>query len=143
MENKPKKQKVKAEVGSRMDKHGNSIIASKKDNIITVYLKLKSETKKRNIGFINTNTKVFYTERKRGIHFFRKLQAYGFCYQLIKDTKHFDAIRLKDEYEEWLIPRDFILENPTFLHFVGSGGYELQVFIPVDKIEEFKRENRF
>ncbi len=137
------KPKTTSEINSRMDEQGNSIIASKKDNIIVVYLKLKSEKRKRKLGFINTNTKVLYVTRKRGLHLFRKFKAYGFCYQLIKDAKKFDAIRLKDEYDEWLIPTSFILNNSKFLHLKGNGGFELQVFLPLEIMGQFKREDRF
>jgi len=138
-------QKTKNGIASRMDENGNSITSVRNDNIIKLFLKLKSETRKRKIGFINTNTRTLYVERVREKHLFRKLNAYGFCYQIIKDAKQFNEVRLKDDYFEWLIPTAFILdkENAKFLNFKGSGGFELQVFISLDLLEQFKRPERF
>jgi hypothetical protein len=128
-----------------MDEQGNRIIVIKEDNILKLYIALKSENRRRSVGFINTNTKVLHITRCRPRHLFRKLNAYGFSYQIIKDAKKFNKIRLKDEKAEWLIPTSFILDknNSDFLHFKGNGGFELQVFLPLDKIEQFKRPERF
>jgi len=132
-------------IATRMDEQGNSIIVMQDDNILTLYLKLKSEDKKRKIGFINVNTKVLHITRNRSRHLFRKLNGYGFCYQIIEDGKKFNKIRLKDDKCEWLIPTSFILDkkNAQFLHFKGNGGFELQVFLPLETIEKFKRPDRF
>lgn len=130
-----------------LDADGNSLLIMQTDNIIKLYLKLKAEARKRMIGFVNVNTKTLYVERQRGKHLFRKLNAYGFCYHIIKDAKKFNQIRLKDETGEWLIPTSFILdkenEEKKYLHFKGKGGFELQVFTPLDSIEQFRREDRF
>lgn len=132
-------------IATKMDEQGNRIIAMQDDNIITLYLKLKTEDRKRKIGFINTNTKVLHITRNRGKHLYRKLNAYGFCHQIIEDGKKFNKVRLKDDKAEWLIPTSFILDakNNHFLHFKGNGGFELQVFLPLEVIEQFKRPERF
>jgi hypothetical protein len=128
-----------------VDDDGNTMLIARKDNIIKLSLKLKEETRRRMIGFINTNTKVMYMARKRGKHLFRKMNAYGFCYRILADGKTFDKVRLKDETGEWLIPVNFLLdkENAKFLHFRGSGGFELQVFLSLDILEQFRRPVRF
>lgn len=127
------------------DNQGNNLIIRTKDHFITLYLKLSSESFKREIGKINTKTKILHIKRKRATHLFRKFNAYGLCYQVIEDGKLFDKIRIKDEQSEWLIPKAWIVDNKDkkFLHFKGSGGFELQVFLPLDQIEEFKRPTRF
>lgn len=127
-----------------LDDQGNSIITIRNDNMIKILLRLKLEKRNREIGFVNTKTNTLYITRKRGEHLFRKYNAYGFCYQIIKDAKKFDKIRLKDEYFEWLIPTEFILnkENVKFFHFKGIG-FELQVFLHLDLIEQFKRPSQF
>lgn len=137
--------KQKKIYATRMDENGNSISTSREDNIIQIFLKLKSETRKRKIGFVNTNTKTLHISRVRAKHLFRKLNGYGFCYQIIHDAKLFNQVRIKDDYFEWLIPTEFILDknNAQFLHFKGNGGFELQVFISLDLMEQFKRPERF
>lgn len=136
----------KKSINSKMvDEQGNTILIVRNDNIITLWLKLKSETRKRKIGFVNTNTKVLYITRVREKHLFRKMNAYGFCYTILKDAKKFNQIRLKDDWFEWLIPVEFILnkENAKYLHFKGNGGFELQVFMSLETLEQFKRPERF
>ena len=127
------------------DNQGNNLITRRQGKFISLMLRLSSETFNRKVGKINVDTKVLHIERVRAKHLFRKLNAYGICYKIIEDGKLFDKIRLKDDKAEWLIPKSWVLqkENQTFLHFQGNGGFELQVFLPLDKIEQFKRPVRF
>lgn len=132
-------------INSKMlDSDGNSILTIRNDNIIKIFIKLRSESRKRFVGFINTNTKVLYVDRQSKLHLMRKFNAYGFCHKIIQDAKLFNAIRLHDERDEWLIPTSWILDkdNITFLHFKGQG-FEKQVFLPLEHIEQFKRQIRF
>ncbi len=128
-----------------LDEEGNSLFIVSKLNIIVIYLRLKSESRKRKIGFVNTNTRTLHITRKRWEHLFRKTNSYGFCYHIIKDAKRFNQIELKDEYDRWRIPTSFILDkqNAKYLHFKEKGGFELQIFIPLCAIEQFKRPERF
>lgn len=127
------------------DNQGNNLIIRRKGKFITLFLKLASESFNRNIGRINTDTKVLHIKRKKGLHLFRKLNAYGICYQILEDGKLFEKVRIKDENDEWLIPKSWITdkENKTLLHFKGNGGFELQVFLPLEEIEQFKRPVRY
>tara|TARA_R110000787_G_scaffold44415_9_gene109037 strand:+ start:3657 stop:4070 length:414 start_codon:yes stop_codon:yes gene_type:complete len=125
------------------DNQENNLIIMRKGKFISLFLKLKSETSKRKIGKINVDTKVLHIERNRKRHLFRKLNAYGICFQIIEDGKLFDKVRIKDDFSEWLVPKSWILENKIILNFQGKGGFELQVFLPLDKIEEFKRPTRY
>jgi len=127
------------------DNQGNNLIIRRKGKFVTLFLRLGSETFNREIGKINTDTKVLHIKRNKGKHLFRKFNAYGLCYQVIEDGKLFNKIRIKDEDSEWLIPKDWIVDNKDkkFLHFKGSGGFELQVFLPLEEIEQFKRPIRF
>lgn len=136
--------KAPTQFASRMDECGNSIVSYKNDNIIKVYLKLKAETHRRKLGFINTNTSTFHVKRKKGIHLYRAFNAYGFNERLIRDAKFFDKIRLSDEFCEWLIPTSFILDkkNAKCLNYQKLG-FEKQVFVSLESIEEFRRPARF
>lgn len=127
------------------DSQGNNLLIRKEGKFINLFLKLSSESFNRKVGRINTETKVLHIKRKRGAHLFRKLNAYGICYQILEDGKLFDKIRIQDDFSEWLVPKSWILENKDkdFLHFKGNGGFELQIFLPLEKIEEFKRPTRY
>lgn len=120
-----------------IDDEGNYIIANKGEKVISLSIKLQSESYKRKIGRIDIQERILYIERKREKHLLRKLGAYGLCYKIIQDGKTFDWVRLSDNYEEWKIPRSFLLEAKC-LHFVGNGGFELQVFISLENIKQFK-----
>jgi len=130
--------------GIKKDKVGNELHIVKKGIYLTLYLRLKTENRMRKLGRINTSRKIFYINRTREKHLFRKLNAYGLSYEVIKEAKTFDQIRLKDEYSEWLIPKEWILEtdNKEFLNFQNSGGFELQAFLTLEAIKQFKTQDR-
>ena len=111
------------------DKYGNSIIVS--GNIIS--LKLKSETRTREIGLINLQEKYLAVNRVRSKHLFRKNSSYGFNHYILLNAKKFDKIKLSDDIGTWLIPIKLILEKGSFLHF-NKDGFELQIFLPLDII---------
>jgi hypothetical protein len=111
------------------DKYGNSIIVS--GNVIS--LKLKSETRTREIGLINLQEKYLAVNRVRSKHLFRKNSSYGFNHYILLNAKKFDKIKLSDDIGTWLIPIKLILEKGSFLHF-NKDGFELQIFLPLDII---------
>jgi hypothetical protein len=60
---------------------------------------------------------------------------------LLNAAKVFDKINLIDEHDEWIIPVKYILEKGDFLHFKNEeNGFERQIFIPLEKIENFKKQ---
>jgi hypothetical protein len=117
------------------DKFGNSIIVS--GNVIS--LQLKSESRQREIGIINTKEKYFAVNRIREKHLFRKNNSYGFNHYILANAKKFDSIMLSDDFGTWLIPIKLILEKGSFLHF-NKDGFELQIFLPLDVIKEYCQE---
>ena len=72
----------------------------------------------------------------------RKFDGYGFNHKLIADSKLFDTVRLTDDFSEWKIPKKFILDNGMFLNFKGQG-FEVQIFVTLNQIEQFKKEPKF
>ena len=68
----------------------------------------------------------------------RSVNGYGFNHRLIADSKLFDTICLSDENSDWQIPKQFILDNGAFLNF-NKQGFELQIFIGLYNIEQFKK----
>jgi len=130
-------------IKSASDDLGNLLVCKNNGKRILLSLKLISERRYRKIGVINLAQKTLSVSRERKKHLFRKSGSYGFNHKLLNETKQFDKVRLNDEVSEWLIPVKFILENGHFLNFVNHGGFELQIFIPLHMIDEFKRENKF
>lgn len=126
-------------IKSLSDEFGNLLISRNNGRRVLVSLKLVSEDKARRIGTINIAQKTIDMERNRAIHLFRKSNSYGFNHNLLKKTLLFDKVRLRDDQNEWLIPKDFILENGHFLNFKNQGGFELQIFLPLNIMEQFKR----
>lgn len=123
------------------DERGNLLLTKSNGKRILLSLKLAAERRYRNLGFINIATKALHVRRDTGKHLMRAINGYGFNYKLLADAKKFDKIRLKDTNSEWVIPREFILSKGAFLHFLGQG-FEKQIFIALDAIQEFKKENK-
>jgi hypothetical protein len=122
------------------DEFGNLLISRNNGKRVLLTLRLASTNETRRIGTINLATKTIDMERTRAIHLFRKTNSYGFNHELLKKSILFDKVRLRDDFQEWLIPKDFILQNGSFLNFKNHGGFELQIFLPLNMMEEFKRE---
>ena len=124
------------------DEAGNLLTVANNGKRLLLSLKLCSESKKRRIGIVNLQRRVFEVKRTRTKHLFRKNQSYGFNHKLLADAKLFDNIRLSDEHKEWLIPKEYILSEGSFLHFKNNGGFERQIFIELDKIIQFEKETK-
>lgn len=135
-----KQQKKKSDIKTISDEQGNLVRCINNGRKIALSLKLKENPKPRKIGSIVISTKTLEVKRSRDKHLFRKNNSYGFNYKILKDAKLFDSVRLSDEQSEWLIPKTFILENGSFLHFKENGGFERQIFVEIDKLDRFKKE---
>lgn len=140
---KPRKPKSKDVTKSVSDDVGNLLLCKNNGTRIILSLKLIRESRYRRIGVINLAQKTITVKRKRSIHLFLKNNSYGFNHKLLSETKLFTKVRLHDEFGEWLIPNEFILENGKYLNFKESGGFELQRFVTLESIEQFKREPKF
>jgi hypothetical protein len=129
-------------VSEIIDVHGNKIICSEENNIVNIYLKLKSGLKKRHIGYINGSEHVFYVVRKRIKHLHHNTNGYGFNYKIINETKRFDTLHIQDEKSVWRVPVDFILQHGKF-NFYKEQGFEKQIFINLDLLNDFLIESFF
>ena len=134
---KPKKFADK--IVSRTDDQGNMLICKHNGVRVIVTLKLKQEQKHRRIGVINIERKTIEVRRNKDKHLMRVNNSYGFNHKLLEDAKLFDKVRLIDEVDEWLIPKDWILKNGSFLHFKNVG-FERQIFVNQVDMMEFLRE---
>lgn len=129
-------------ITSKDDEYGNLILIRNNGARLILSLKLRAETRSRRLGIVNLAQRTFQVKRTREKHLFRKMGGYGFNFNLLQQAKLFDKVRLKDDFCEWLIPKDFILTNGKFLNFINSGGFELQIFVSLSDIEQFKRPVR-
>ncbi len=141
----PRKKRVKTPdvIKSLTDSVGNSLICKDNGKRVIISLKLTAEDRYRRLGIINRATKTMEIRRKRGVHLYRKINGYGFNRQLLSDAKLFDKVRLFDEFGEWLIPVEYILKNGSYKNYIKLGGFELQQFVSLDEIEQFKRQPKF
>ena len=119
-----------------LDEKGNELIAKTNGNVISLYLKLV-EKSERLLGIIDKKEKTFQIRRNREKHIFKRNKSYGFNHYVLKNAKTFDKIYLLDDVTSWIIPVKFILENGSFMQFQQQG-FELQIFIPLDKIAQFE-----
>jgi len=139
------------------DKHGNTIrsffiddsglnklMVKQNDKLVILTLKLGS-LKPRRIGQVTKSTRTIEMRRKRGIHLFRKGNAYGFGYYVLKNQTSIDWIRLSDDTgSHWKIPVKYLLAKGKFLHFKNQG-FELQKFLSLEDLKQFEvqpEENR-
>jgi hypothetical protein len=122
------------------DKDGNYFVVKPSHNCLTIYLHLANENKQREIGVVYTVSKVFHIRRNPEKHIFKKNQSYGFNEYVIKTAKKFDKIHLLEEGEngnQYLFPKDFVLEKGSYLHFKNEG-FEKQLFVTLKDLEPYK-----
>jgi hypothetical protein len=120
------------------DANGNKIIIDHYKDVATIKLKLHAEGRQRNIGTLDIPNRRLYVKRQKDKHLFLKMNAYGLNHHILKEAKLFDTIFLNDNENTWAIPREYILEHGKFLNFSNHGGFELQIFISLDIIKQFK-----
>jgi hypothetical protein len=76
--------------------------------------------------------------RERSKHLFRKFNAYGFNHHILANATLFDHVLLKEDNGVYNVPKEVILEKGKFMNFKNHGGFELQIFLPLDEIEKYK-----
>lgn len=119
-----------------VDTHGNRLYSKG----ATVYLHLKNG-EHRKLGVIDPKEKIFAIKRERARHLFRKFNAYGFNHHFFSTpTVAFDKILLEDDYGKFLFPVKKIIQDSSYLHYLGRG-FERQVFLKLEIIETFKQDN--
>jgi hypothetical protein len=120
------------------DSFGNGIIVRRGGNTLRLSIRLANEQKERKVGEIDMPTRTLTVTRKRAKHLLNKGNAYGLNHKLIAEATRFDTVRIVDDFGSWSVPREYILENGKFLLFAKQG-FELQIFISLDQIEQFKQ----
>jgi hypothetical protein len=125
------------EIRHRIDSSGNILRAYWYGKVSRMTLKLAKEKREREIGVIDHELKRFEIKRDPKKHLFLKFNAYGLNHALLSDGL-FDSVLIDDSNNKWDVPNDVIVNNGRFLNFKNNGGFELQIFIPLSKIEKYK-----
>ena len=122
----------------------NYIRIESNDRLIKLTLMLYN-SEPRFVGTITKSTRTIEIRRKMSVHLFRMANAYGFNEYILKNSKTFDWIRLRDDAgNDWKIPKQFIIDNGKYLNFKEQG-FELQLFVPLEMLEPYRvtySENR-
>ena len=129
--NKPK------EIRHKLDNSGNILRAYWYGRVSRITLQLNKEKREREIGMIDHELRRFEVKRDPKRHLFLKFNAYGINHSLLGDG-FFDKVLINDTKNIWLVPNEHILKVGKFLHFKNNGGFELQIFVPLDDIKEYK-----
>lgn len=127
------------------DTNGNQILCNQSGKDIIVTLKLKEQVGRRNyprkLGTIDCEKRILVTKRNYRKHIMKANLSYGFNHFLLKEATKFDHILLEEkdgkERHRYLIPRQKILEEGTFLHFKQIG-FEKQIFLSYEKIKTYE-----
>ena len=136
---------LKSRMLAKSDNFGNDLYLrvfsdeNNKDVGASIYLKLKSENKRRNIGTLFFNDRSLHVIRDSGKHYHYISKSYGFNWNIIDD----DFLNIKsvhlvvDKSERYIIPKSVMETYGKFLNFKQQG-FELQKFLPLDMIKNFR-----
>jgi hypothetical protein len=133
---------AKAIINTTPDQEGNFFEIINDGDTIIIFLKLKKEKKKREIGIIYVSQSTLFITRNREKHLFRKNQSYGFNEYIISNATKFEYVRFNDEFISALIPRKIILEKGSYLHF-KENGFERQLFLSLEEINKYSTGKLF
>lgn len=138
---------MKSREAAVTDNLGNAIIlliytnTDEIDVSATVYLKLKSEDTKRNIGTIHFHDDSFHVNRDSSKHYHYVSKSYGFNWYVLNHSElNIKKVHLIiDKTTKYVIPIDIMKKYSKVLNFKQQG-FELQRFLPMTMIKEFKDE---
>lgn len=103
-----------------------------------IMIHLASENKSRHIGVLYVKDKTLRVKRTRSKHLFIKNNSYGFNEHIIRTAILFDKILIEDEHGLFLVPREEIMNNGTYLDFKEIG-FEKQIFLSLEIIEQYRK----
>lgn len=105
----------------------------------SIFLKLRSESKKRNLGNLIIKDRSFHIIRDSGKHYHYVSKSYGFNWNIINDADlGIKSIHLIiDRKDKYVIPKSILETYGKFLNFKQQG-FELQKFLPFDMIKNFR-----
>lgn len=104
-------------------------------------LKLANEEKVRHLASIDIPTKTIEFKRDKAKHLHRATKSYGINQKILLDGQLFDKVIIKDDESTYTIPKEYLITHGKVL-FYKQQGFEKQIFIPLDDIQQF-RSNAF
>lgn len=116
---------------------GDCIISKETKKQIILHLKLAKENRKRFLGSITKSTRTFNVRRVKVDHLHWKSNSYGFNEYIIKNSLRFETVCLTDDSKRYKIPKSFILEYGKHMFFKEQG-FELQLFVTLEDLEQFE-----
>jgi hypothetical protein len=117
---------------SVQDEYGNKLAVVNS----TIYLILKDDKKKRQIGRLNLAARTLTMKRDRNKHLHYKSNSYGFNYQIIKQGTKFNKILIADNEHNYLVPKEEMLEMGKFMYFKQQG-FERQIFVKLEDLSNY------
>lgn len=123
-------------ITSIKDDKGNILTFKNNTKRIIIYLKVPRFLKIKKIGTINLTKKTLTIKRTREKHLFKKYNAYGLNFYLLKNARTFDKIKIVDNYNTFYFTKEWAIENIKYLTF-SKAGYELQGFLSLQQLEQF------
>jgi hypothetical protein len=138
---------INSEVFCKSDKHKNilylRVFKDETKEVVgaTIHLKLDAEKKVRHIGNFYIHDRSFHVRRDSAKHYHYKTKSYGFNWNILDD----DMLGIKsvhltiDKADTYVIPVETIGKYGRFLNFKQQG-FELQRFMPLELINNFKKE---
>lgn len=103
---------------------------------VQIYLYIKEENRKRNIARYDEETKTLFFLRDREKHLFRKINGYGFCYDLIHLEDFCENIVVFDNFETFRITKSTLNKHGEIMNFKNHGGFETQIFISLENLRQ-------
>jgi hypothetical protein len=119
------------------DDFGNKIQVSDQ-GVLTLFLPAKKA--RRNIGKIFAISKTFSVCRWKAKHLLRKANAFGFNHYVLSHAKTFDKVFIMGD-TNYMVPLDVILKEGFYLHF-KQDGFERQIFMKLEQLEQYKTKSR-
>lgn len=135
------------DIMNRFDKDGNTavVMCDSIGNAVSIEfggritLKIVSEgNRTRNLGYIKDDSLHVTRDDE---HIFRKLNAFGFNFNLLKRTDIFSSVTVIYRGLFYRIPKKTIIDFGKVMNFKNSSdgnSFELQIFVPIDIIKHYK-----
>jgi hypothetical protein len=117
--------------------NGDFFKITRKDGLLKISLRLKSEPGMRKIGDVKLDDKTLLLKRNKAKHLFKKNNSYGFNEYLIRNGQTFDKIMLADDDAVYLFPKNLVTDKGKYLYFKEEG-FEKQIFLPLDEMKEYQ-----